>query len=288
MNIRLTGSNGYIGKLLTERLREKGHCVLGIQRKHLYGQTSVLKGEIRGTDVIINLAGAPILQRWTEKNKKIIYDSRIVTTRNLVQAISELPETDRPKKIVSVSAIGIYKSGLAHTEESTDFDEGFVGKVVKDWEQEIKRLPDSIQTTIFRLGLVLGKEAKTITNLLLPFKMGLGGKIGSGEQAFPFIHEHDVINAFVWAVENEKKSGIYNLTAPENISNKKFTEALAKELKRPAIFSTPAFFLKLIFGEAAELLTQSPKVSSEKLVKAGYNFEFPNIHSALQNIIRNK
>lgn len=288
MNIRLTGSNGYIGKLLTERLKEKGHCVLGIQRKHLYGPTSVLKGEIRGTDVIINLAGAPILQRWTEKSKKIIYDSRIVTTRNLVQAIGDLPETDRPKKIVSVSAIGIYKSGLAHTEESIEFDDDFVGKVVKDWEQELQLFPDSIQTTIFRLGLVLGKEAKTITNLLLPFKMGLGGKIGSGEQAFPFIHEQDVINAFVWAVENEKKSGTYNLTAPENISNKEFTEALANELNRPAIFTIPAFVLKIVFGKAADLLTQSPKVSSEKLVKAGFKFEFPGIHSALQNIIRNE
>ena len=285
MNIRLTGSNGYIGKILTERLKEKGYCVLGIQRKHLYGPTSVLKGELRGTDVIINLAGAPILQRWTEKNKKNIYDSRIVTTRNLVLAINALPEIDRPKKLISVSAIGIYKPGLLHIEESKDFDEGFVGKVVKDWEQELQLLSTNIQTTVFRLGLVLGKEAKTITNLLLPFKMGLGGKIGSGEQAFPFIHEQDVVNAFVWAIQNEKRRGTYNLTEPENISNKEFTKALAKELNRPAIFTIPAFALKLMFGKASQLLTQSPEVSSEKLVYAGFTFKYPSIGSTLKEIL---
>lgn len=288
MNIRLTGSNGYIGKLLTEKLKQEGHCVLGIQRKHLYEPPSILKGEIRGTDLIINLAGAPILQRWTAKNREVIYDSRIVTTRNLVLAIAELPEKDRPKKMISVSAIGIYKSGQTHTEESIDFDEGFVGKVVKDWENELKNLPGNVLTTVFRLGLVIGKEAETIKNLLLPFKLGFGGKIGSGNQAFPFIHEQDVINAFVWAVENEGKSGTYNLTAPENISNKEFTKALAKKLNRPAIFTIPGFVLKILFGKAAILLTESPKVSSEKLVNFGFEFNFPTINSALIDIIHNE
>ncbi|MDX8339325.1 TIGR01777 family oxidoreductase [Draconibacterium sp. IB214405] len=285
MNIRVTGSNGYIGTLLIEKLRKEGHCVLGIQRKHITGPTSVLKGEIRGTDVIINLAGAPILQRWTERNRKVIYNSRILSTRNLVQAISQLPEEDRPKKLISASAIGIYKPGERHTEESTSFDEGFVGKVVKDWENELKALPKSVQTIIFRLGVVLGKEAKTIKNMLLPFKIGLGGKIGSGEQSFPFIHETDVINAFVWATQEFHKNDTFNLTAPESISNKKFTDALANELNRPAFFPIPPFALKLIFGKASSLLTQSPEVSAEKLQKAGFKFEFPTIDTCLQDIV---
>jgi uncharacterized protein (TIGR01777 family) len=235
--------------------------------------------------VIINLAGAPILQRWTAENKKNIYNSRVVTTHNLVKAIIELPENERPKKVVSASAIGLYKSGDSHTEESTNFDDGFVGEVVKDWENELRVLPRNVPTIVFRLGIVFGKEAKTIQNMLLPFKLGLGGKIESGEQAFPFIHEQDVVNAFVWATETLETSDTFNLTAPESISNKEFTQTFARQLKRPAFFTMPAFALKLVFGKAAQLLTQSPKVSSRKLLNAGFNFEYPTIEATLQNII---
>jgi uncharacterized protein (TIGR01777 family) len=285
MKIKLTGSNGYIGRLISSELLKKGHAVSGINRDLLYGASTNLQKELRNTDVIINLAGAPILQRWTAENKKNIYNSRVVTTHNLVKAIIELPENERPKKVVSASAIGLYKSGDSHTEESTNFDDGFVGEVVKDWEQELRFLPMNVPTIVFRLGIVFGKEAKTIQNMLLPFKLGLGGKIESGEQAFPFIHEQDVVNAFVWATETLETSDTFNLTAPESISNKEFTQTFARQLKRPAFFTMPAFALKLVFGKAAQLLTQSPKVSSRKLLNAGFNFEYPTIEATLQNII---
>jgi uncharacterized protein (TIGR01777 family) len=285
MKIKLTGSNGYIGRLISSELLKKGHAVSGINRDLLYGASTNLQKELRNTDVIINLAGAPILQRWTAENKKNIYNSRVVTTHNLVKAIIELPENERPKKVVSASAIGLYKSGDSHTEESTNFDDGFVGEVVKDWEQELRFLPMNVPTIVFRLGIVFGKEAKTIQNMLLPFKLGLGGKIGSGEQAFPFIHEQDVVNAFVWATETLETSDTFNLTAPQSISNEEFTQTFARQLKRPAFFTIPAFALKLVFGKAAQLLTQSPKVSSRKLLNAGFNFEYPTIEATLQNII---
>lgn len=285
MKIKLTGSNGYIGRLISSELLKKGHAVSGINRNLLYGASTNLQKELRNADVIINLAGAPILQRWTAENKKNIYNSRVVTTHNLVKAIIELPENERPKKVVSASAIGLYKSGDSHTEESTNFDDGFVGEVVKDWENELRVLPRNVPTIVFRLGIVFGKEAKTIQNMLLPFKLGLGGKIGSGEQAFPFIHEQDVVNAFVWATETLETSDTFNLTAPESISNKEFTQTFARQLKRPAFFTIPAFALKLVFGKAAQLLTQSPNVSSRKLLNAGFNFEYPTIKATLQNII---
>lgn len=285
MKIKLTGSNGYIGRLISSELLKKGHAVSGINRNLLYGASTNLQKELRNADVIINLAGAPILQRWTAENKKNIYNSRVVTTHNLVKAIIELPENERPKKVVSASAIGLYKSGDSHTEESTNFDDGFVGEVVKDWENELRVLPRNVPTIVFRLGIVFGKEAKTIHNMLLPFKLGLGGKIGSGEQAFPFIHEQDVVNAFVWATETLETSDTFNLTAPESISNKEFTQTFARQLKRPAFFTIPAFALKLVFGKAAQLLTQSPNVSSRKLLNAGFNFEYPTIKATLQNII---
>ncbi|WP_319481159.1 TIGR01777 family oxidoreductase [uncultured Draconibacterium sp.] len=285
MKIKLTGSNGYIGQLISTDLQKKGHAVSGINRDLLYAPSSSLQEELRNTDVVINLAGAPILQRWTKKNKETIYNSRVVTTHNLVKAIIELPESERPGKVISASAIGIYKSGDSHTEESINFDEGFVGKVVKDWEHELTALPGRMPTIIFRLGVVFGKESQTIKNMLLPFKLGLGGKIGSGEQSFPFIHEKDVVNAFVWATETLKTSDTFNLTAPETISNKEFTRNFARQVNRPAFFTIPTFALKMLFGKAASLLTASPQVSSTKLQKAGFYFEYPTIKDTLQNII---
>ena len=252
----------------------------------LYGEIQKLKNEIEETDVIINLAGAPILQRWTKKNKNLIYDSRIKTTQNLVNAIKQLSPEKQPKKFISASAIGIYKAGFIHNESSTDFDSGFVGKVVQDWENVLNDLPEHIQKNTFRIGLVLGKNAKTITKLKLPFMLGLGGKIGNGKQAFPFIHEKDVVRAFVWAAEKPEISGTYNLVAPQQITNADFSNTLAKTVNRPAIFTVPAIALKLVFGEAAVLLLESPVVLPEKLVSSGFAFKYSTIHSALEEIIK--
>jgi uncharacterized protein (TIGR01777 family) len=285
LKIRITGISGYLGKKIAEELKKRGHEVLGIKRRLIYGSLTSLSKEIEGTDVIINLSGAPILQRWTERKKILIHESRVRTTRNLVKAINAIPLEKQPKKLISASAIGIYKSGFSHDENSANFDEGFVGKVVQDWENASSELPSHIQKNILRIGLVLGKEAKTITNLLLPFKLGLGATIGNGKQSFPFIHETDVIRAFIWTVEDLNKSGIFNLVAPENISNKDFTKALAKALNRPAVFSIPEFVLKLVLGEAAVVLTESAEVEPKNLQEAEFEFSYPGIHSALKEIV---
>lgn len=285
MKIRITGISGYLGMAISEELKKQGHEVAGIERKLIYGSPAILTKEIEGTDVIINLAGAPILQRWTKRKKKLIYESRVRTTRNLVQAINALRKEKQPKKFISASAIGIYKSGFTHDETNTNFNNGFVGNVAKDWEDATNELSSTIQKNIFRIGLVLGKEAKTITNLLLPFKLGMGATIDNGKQPFPFVHEKDVIRAFIWAVTDFDKSGTFNLVAPESIANKDFTKALAKKLKRPAIFSIPGFVLKIVLGEAAVLLTESPEVEPKNLREAGFRFEYPGIREALAEIL---
>jgi hypothetical protein len=285
LKIRITGISGYLGKNISEELRQRGHEVLGIERKYIYGSLTNLMKEIDSTDVIINLAGAPVFQRWTKRSKTLIHESRVRTTRNLVKAINELPKDKQSKKFISASAIGIYRSGFTHDENSTNYNIGFDGIVAKDWEDASAELPVTIQKNIFRIGLVLGKEAKTITNLLLPFQLGLGATLGNGKQPFPFVHEKDVIRAFVWAVEDLEKNGIFNLVAPENISNKEFTRALAKVLNRPAIFSIPEFVLKMVLGEAAVLLTESPEVEPKNLLEAGFEFNYPDIDSALNEII---
>ncbi|MBK6283903.1 MAG: DUF1731 domain-containing protein [Draconibacterium sp.] len=134
LKIKITGASGYLGKTISNLLTEKGHKVSGIERKLLYGSTNDLQAEIRNCDAIINLAGSPILQRWTDKNKATIVDSRVKTTQNLVQAINNLPLNEQPKKFISASAIGVYATGFMHDESSQNFDNGFVGSVVKQWE----------------------------------------------------------------------------------------------------------------------------------------------------------
>ncbi|HPF50991.1 MAG TPA: TIGR01777 family oxidoreductase [Draconibacterium sp.] len=285
MKILITGLNGYLGSLISNELGKQGHQVSGISRSLLYGPVSELSVAIKSADVVINLAGAPILQRWTDKNKDEIYESRIKTITNLVAAINRLKPEDQPKKFISASAIGIYKAGITHNEESTEFDDGFLGMVVGDWEKPLQNLPVGTRKIVFRIGLVIGKNAKTIKKQLLPFKLGLGAKIGSGHQPFPFIHEKDVVQAFVWAVEKYEDNNTFNLVAPENINNKEFTTAFAQQLNRPAFFSIPEFAIKLVLGKASVLLTQSPQVLSGKIQKAGFRFKYPDISSALQEII---
>ncbi|WP_372947705.1 TIGR01777 family oxidoreductase [Mariniphaga sp.] len=284
MIIKMTGASGYLGNIITAELKRKGHKISPIQRELLYGPAEILAGELKNTDVLINLAGAPVLQRWTTKNKKEIYDSRVLTVENLVKAFQILFPEERPAKVISASAIGIYEEGKTHTEESFNFDRGFLGEVVKDWEKSWKGLPKEVGLTIFRIAVVLGKESATIQKLLPPFKLGIGGKIGNGKQPFPFIHETDVARAFTWAAENKKAKGVFNMAAPQEITNAGFTRALAKKLNRPAFIPVPPFALKLVFGKASSMLTKSPAVLPHKITEAGFEFKYPTIEETLEEI----
>jgi len=288
MNIKITGQTGYLGNVITNALTANQHHVTAINRNLLYGDVDLLKEEILGADIIIHLAGSPIFTRWTSKNRRMILESRVTTTQNLVSAIKKLNPEARPKKLIQASAIGIYKAFGNHDEKSQNFDTGFVGNVVQQWEKASEDLPDGVDRIVFRIGLVIGKRAKTITNLLLPFTLGLGAKIGNGKQPFPFIHDADLAQAFFWAAENATSNRIYNLVAPQQITNTEFTKALAKSLNRPALFSIPELVLKMALGEAAVLLTHIPGVIPANLTSAGFKFKYPEIESALREIVTNK
>jgi len=280
--------SGYLGSLISNELISRGHKAEPIPRNLLFGEISLLKKHIEGADVIIHLSGSPILTRWSEKNRREIYDSRIQSTKNLVEAIKMLEPGKKPRKFIQASAIGIYKPGKIHNEDSADFETGFIGVVATDWENASNTLPEEVNRIIFRIGLVIGEKAKTITNLLLPFKLGLGATIGSGKQYFPFIHETDVAKAFVWAVDQYSKNGTFNLTAPVLITNKQFTKSLAKSLNRNAFFVIPEFVIKLVLGEAAVLLTDIPGAVPTKLIEEGFEFKFPEIEVALKDILKDK
>ncbi len=285
IKIKITGASGYIGTELMSQLKNQGFNVSALKRADLYSHTETLSRFISGTDIVINLAGSPILKRWNTTNKKTIYKSRISTTTNLVNAINLLPANQRPKLFITASAIGIYKSGEKHNETSTNFDTGFVGKVVYDWENASKNLNKNVQRVIFRIGLVLGKKSPTIKKMVPVFKFGLGGAIGKGNQPFPFVHINDVVAAFLWAIKNGRIEGTFNLVAPQSISNKDFTIALAKKLSRPVFFKIPEFILKIIYGEASTLLTESPEVIPVQLLKSGFKFNFPTIKSTINNTL---
>jgi hypothetical protein len=284
MKIAISGANGYIAGKLIQELKFAGNEIVTISRLTLY-DISALSERLSGTDAIIHLAGSSILCRWTKTAKDEILKSRTETTRNIVHVINQLPSEKRPKIFISASAIGIYTPDLIHTEESTRFSNDFVGEVVRKWEQSSDELSPTVRKVIFRIGLILGKEAKTMKQLLPLFRLGLGGRIGSGKQPFPFVHIDDVARAFLWAIQNSESEGKYNLVAPQQITNTQFTKALSKTLHRPAFFTVPEFALKIIYGKAASLLLQSPIVVPERLLNSGFKFSFPDIQSSLTEII---
>ncbi len=288
MKVKITGSTGYLRKVLSDQLEQNNHIVKGIARELLYGPATDLANDIAGYDAIINLAGAPILQQWTKKNKEVICNSRIKTTSNLVLALGLLPTEKRPNRFISASAVGIYKAGSIHDETSNQFDCGFLGKVVKDWEAETLKLPENIEKVIFRIGIVLGGESKIIKMMLPLFSLGLGGKIGKGTQPFPFIHEKDLASAFQQATEGILPSGTYNLVAPQQITNKEFTKAFAKKINRPSLFALPGFIAKLVLGEASTLLLNNPAILPVALQKNGFVFQFPDIENTLNNLLAKK
>ncbi len=285
MDIIITGASGYIGSKLKQRLTVAGHQVITLTRDYLYGREEDLVNMISGAHAVVNLAGAPILQRWTKYNRINIYNSRILTTKKICKGINSLSQNKRPKAFISASAVGIYKTGMQHDETSSKLATTFPGKLVMDWEDASKILSDDVRRVIFRLGITVGKDSKMIKNLLPSFRLGLGAKVGDGYQAFPFIHIVDVVRAFSDALTNSFYAGVFNLVAPGTVNNREFTNQFANALNRKSFLTIPPFFLKAILGEASELLLSSPKVSPKRLAQMGFPFKYPDISSAINEII---
>jgi uncharacterized protein (TIGR01777 family) len=283
MIIAITGANGFIGTELAVFFRAKGDEVLSIPRINAGMPAVEIAGLIKGVDIIINLAGAPIIGRWTQKYKKILFDSRIITTRKLVEAIGFVDR--KPQLLISASAVGIYASDGEHTESNFRKADDYLGQICSDWEQEAKKAVPFTRVAIVRFGIVLGKDGGALKRLIPLFKLGLGGKIASGRQAFPWIHINDVIQAVQFIIENQKLSGEFNLTSPNFIDNSTFTKVLAKVLGKPAFFSVPSFTLKIIYGEGAIAVTAGQHAPPKHLIDEGYHFSFPDLKEALEDII---
>jgi len=285
MKIAISGSTGFIGKQLSEYLLQSGNELIVISRGDFAGGCNQLAKVIKSADVIINLAGASVLQRWNEKNKQLMLSSRVDTTNLLVKAVQmNLPE-HQPGVFINGSAIGIYENYKSHDEFSTAFGNDFLASVCKAWESatdDLKAL--DLRLCTIRIGIVLGTTGGSLRKMLPLFKAGLGGKIASGKQPFSFIHISDFCRAIEHLIVSTNSSGVYNLTCPNPTTNKLFTKVLSHYLHRPSFFTVPEFALKLIYGEAAGMLTKGASVISLRLREEGFQFQFPNINSAIADL----
>lgn len=284
MNIAISGISGLIGSFLSERLLNRGDCVVSLSRNDFQQGEKHLTEKLDGVDAVVHLAGAPILKRWTPRWKEIIRKSRTETTSLLVGAINKMSAP--PEILVSASAVGIYDIYEVHDEYSTNYADDFLANVCKEWEEEALKVDDSkVRLCITRFGLVLSEQAGALKQMLLPFKLGLGGKIGDGLQPMPFIHVDDLTSALEWLISSKDKKGVFNMVAPQMISNLEFTKALGKVIKRPAFLTVPEWGLKLLYGDAAQVLVKGQKVVSKRLQEGGFRFTYPDIHSALDNLL---
>ena len=284
MRIAMSGATGFVGSHLTKAFIQKGWQVLPLTRQDFMQDGGAVIEKIEGSAVVVNLAGATVAARWTEEYKKIMYSSRIDTTKKICRTLGKAK--NRPRLLISTSAIGIYTTEGVHTEEDRNYSKDFLGKLAADWEAAAGEAKDlGVRTLIFRFGVVLGRNGGALQKMLIPFRLGLGGVIGSGEQPFSWVHIEDLIRAYVTVIENDKYEGVYNLTAPHPTTNRGLTEALGHVLHRPTFMHVPFFVLKLQLGEAAKVLTEGQHVLPQRLLESGFSFMFTDIDKALENLV---
>jgi len=267
MKVAIVGGKGFVGSFLQREFSN----VLVIDKGD-----SLEK--IAECDIVINLAGATILKRWNESYKKLLYSSRIETTKNIVKIINN----SNVKHFISTSAIGYYPDGCV-CDESAKAGSGFLAKLAIDWEEEA--LKCNKLTTILRFGVVIDKEGGALKQMLLPFKLGLGGVIGDGKMSMSFIDMVDLMRIYHFVIEN-KLGGIYNATSPNPTTNYEFTKILGKILHRPTIFTIPKFIIKLLFGEGSEVLLSSQKVYPKNLLENGFEFKYDTIEKSLLRTLK--
>jgi uncharacterized protein (TIGR01777 family) len=284
LTVAVSGASGFVGSRLIAAYQDRGWKTIPLGREDFKLAPAELAKRLLSADIIVNLAGAPIIARWTEKYKRIMYASRVDVTRKIVDACSLL-ET-KPRLLISTSAIGYYANHGVHTEEEHVKAAGFLASLTQAWEEAaLEARETGMRVVIFRLGVVLSSEGGALKKMLTPFKAGLGGTIGDGSQPFSWVHIDDIIRAYDKAIHDTTCEGVYNLTAPESTTNKGLTTALSKALRKPAIFQVPQFVLRLQFGEGAQLLIKGQSVIPKRLLDSGFQFTFSDIDAAVKDCI---
>jgi uncharacterized protein (TIGR01777 family) len=296
MRILITGASGLIGKALQRSFEEKGWEMLLASRNEPKDDTHIKwtvedsfsqPERLEGIDAVVHLAGESVNGfRWTDEKKKAIRESRVAGTRNVVDAISRL--NDKPKVFVAASAIGYYgERGDEELTESSAPGTGFLPDVCKEWEAESRRAEDAgIRTVILRTGIVLSKDGGALGTMLTPFKLGIGGVVGSGKQWMSWISLEDQVAIINFVIENENIHGAVNAASPNPVRNEEFTKTLGEVLYRPTLLPLPEFAVSMIFGEMGDaLLLASTRVLPKRLLDAGFEFKYPELKAAVENAV---
>jgi uncharacterized protein (TIGR01777 family) len=299
MKVLVSGANGLIGSTIVKSLESDGHEILRLTRSAPRNSLEVQwqpeknifppeeRDKIIGIEAAIHLAGEPIMGRWSEEKKKKIYDSRVVSTKLLSETLAGLPQL--PRVFVSASAVGYYGSqGDAVVTESSPSGNDFLADVCRDWEAAADAARNAgIRVAHSRFGIVLSKDGGALRKMLLPFKLGLGGPLGSGGQYMSWITLPDTVKALRFALEDNTMTGAVNFVAPEPVTSRAFAHALGRALHRPAALPLPAFALRLALGtqSANETVLANVHAIPEKLTSHGFEFEHPWLDKALRQLL---
>jgi len=293
--ILVSGASGPIGAALLPSLKTCGFQVVRLVRGPTSGAdqirwdpTKLLGSEwLLGFDSVIHLAGESVVGRWTDSKKAKIRESRILGTRNLAESLAKTK--DRPRVLISASAIGYYGDRADEVlREDSDWGAGFLAEVCREWEAASKPAADAgIRTVQIRIGVVLSPAGGALQKMLPAFRMGVGGRIGSGQQWMSWVHVHDLVGAVHHILKSDLLQGPVNLVAPQPVTNAEFTKTLASALTRPAVFPVPAFVAKLAFGQMGEeVLLASQRVEPTRLIASGYPFQYSELRKALDGVLR--
>lgn len=301
--IVITGATGSIGRRLVQALNERGDEITIFTRSPKEAENKIAKANkyvkwdynkpdewrkhLIGVDAVIHFAGANLSgKRWTKEYKKLAYDSRVISTRNLVKAIRSLEQ--KPKAFICANAVGYYGNRFDEI-LSEDCNPGadFLARLCSDWAKEAKKVEQvGVRSVSVLTGLVLVKDEGIIKQLNLPFKLFVGGPLAGGKQWFPWIHVDDIIGIYLNAIDNDLIRDYINAASPEIVRMKEFAKVFGKVLKRPSIFPIPKIVMKIIAGEIADYAVMSQRVSMNKVLKTGYKFKFENLEVALRDVIK--
>jgi uncharacterized protein len=294
MRVTVTGATGTIGRALVRELTARGDEVTALSRDPARAGLDVEtlawrdpKGEpppaeaLRGRDAVVHLLGETIAQRWSDDARREIRDSRVLSTRNLVAGLGELPEGERPGTLVSQSAAGWYgPRGDERLSEDEPSGSDWLAGVVRDWEAEVREAPGRVVTT--RTGVVLSPGGGALEKMLPFFKLGIGGPVAGGRQYVPWVHLDDVVGAIAFLLDGQQ-AGPVNVTAPEPATNKDLSKTLGRVLRRPAFAPVPALAVKTLYGEMATIVTTGQRAVPARLEELGYRFRQPALEQALRD-----
>lgn len=291
MNVLVAGGTGFVGRRLVEALTQRGDVVTVVSRDPSLAQRSGVPGaSYRGWlppldayHAVVNLAGENLFgRRWNAKVKGQLRESRLSTTRRIVEAIAAAQ--DPPRVLVNASAVGFYGDrGDEPLPESASPGSDFLAMLCRDWEDEARRAP--CRVVLLRLGVVLGPDGGALQKMLLPFRLGVGGPIGRGRNWFSWIHRDDLVALFLWAIDSETVRGPVNGGSPGPVRNRDFSRALGRVLHRPAVLPIPPPALRLAFGEVATVLTASQRCLPEKSQRLDFQFRHPEVEAGLRDIL---